>query len=234
MFLEEALLISPELVESHDKRFDISNELIPYSTGFEIECIVNKQEPFRNINNLVDFSYSEGGEVRFRIKKGFEGFQTLFEISKNLNNHAHLNPESGIHYHIDFTDIWNNDTTEIIKDCIDFNKEWILNELESWNYTGSYNRRDITFYGHTWIRFNSLGTMEFRLGNMTFDYKELCNKIIHANSIAKRFKKYYHIKREFGISAIYRDLDINKILKNRVIPIKSAYREENHVTNLSI
>lgn len=183
------------------------NEFLPYSTGFEIECnklSTFKDENFRIIPNILDVN-CDSYEQRFRIPNGVAGFICLYNICEQLRLNSELNMGSGIHYHIDFTDCFVNLTTSFLE----ANSEWILNELDSWNYQGIYNKRNVSQYSHTWMRTNDLGTIEFRLGEMSFDYKVLVERIIHCNSIAKRLKDLLKV----GTVPQYQQLDKPAILE---------------------
>jgi hypothetical protein len=168
--------------------------LLPYSTGFEIECSINEKFDTKILN--VEFSkipfilevIIDSCEQRFRIPNGIKGFLCLYLISQNLCKYSELNPLSGIHYHVDF----NDNTSNLYKQCrtLDLNfKENILKELDTWNYIGTYNDRNISFGAH-WIKLNSeFQTLEFRIGEMTFDYKLLIKRILHCNKLVGDIKK---------------------------------------------
>ena len=102
---------------------------------------------------------------------------------------------SGIHYHVDCggagplyeslkNKLYRSPNHIEVKE-----REQILQELDTWNYKGSFNSRNIG-EGYHYIRFN-LGhnTMEFRIGEMTFDYNILVKRIYHANDIVRRVKE---------------------------------------------
>ena len=188
--LEEIIKANPLLLNSEDPDvIKVGEFYLPYSTGFEIECDVKigvSKEDFEHIPNLLDLQIT-AGEQRFRIEPGIVGLQSLRMISDTLIEKALLNNGSGIHYHIDCTDVYD----DVILQDVTLNKDWILKELDTWDYRGTYNSRDISFTNsnHTWIRFQSgFKTMEFRLGEMTFRYKLLFKRITHANDIVRRFK----------------------------------------------
>lgn len=193
VFHTPLLLLSMEESSKIGRIDDICNYYLPYSTGFEIECswlIKNYVNEFMEIPHIIDVS-CDNNEKRFRIPNGLNGLICLFEITKLLKKHCSLNLQSGIHYHIDMTNTFDKITNELVQE----NKEWILKELDNWNYKGSYNRRDITFGGANWLRFSSEHkTAEFRLGEMTFDYSLLIKRIIHCNRIVKKINKIIESK----------------------------------------
>jgi hypothetical protein len=214
MDLVEALSYAPKEVDFNDEVDRVANGLLPYSTGFEIECDLKNGhtiEPFTTIDNIIE-ARGHHGEIRFRIPPGYKGLCCLYDISLLLPEHALLNYGSGIHYHIDATTWFENLDDEIVN----VNKHWILNELDSWEYKGTYNSRDVKF-ARCWVRLHGhYHTVEIRIGEMTFDYSLLFKRIVHANDIVRRFKKqvdFAVIIKENPRLAYERD--VNKTLKNR-------------------
>lgn len=171
---------------------DYIDRYLPFSIGFEIECslktnlsIEEATNLFKDIPDIMEVII-DSSEQRFRIPNGVKGLVCLFKISKTLKETSYLNLLSGIHYHCDCTSFYDL----ITRNMVESNKEWILNELDSWNYKGTYNKREINFnLEHNWVRFQScFKTMEFRIGEMTFDYEVLIKRILHIISIVKDFK----------------------------------------------
>lgn len=193
--LEEIIHNAPLvlLTLEDEEMIELANHYIPYSTGFEIEC--TKGDGF-NINSFKDIPYImdvniDNDEQRFRIPNGIAGILCLYYISEQLKLNSQLNPGSGIHYHVDMSEMIN---LPDIRFAID-NSEWILEELDSWNYKGNYNARRVELGKGGWLGFRNHShsnwdkkTAEFRCGEMTFEFKELLKNITHANSIMKRVK----------------------------------------------
>lgn len=190
--LEETVRTNPLalLVLNNKDNIDFVNNLLPYSTGFEIECDKKSHfndVPFNNIPKIVDIDCTFG-EQRFRIPRGLNGFICLYLICDQLSKNSLLNPGSGIHYHVDTTETCMHITREIV----DANQEWILKELDKWEYKGLYNGRKVILGKGGWLGFRShkqsydKKTAEFRCGEMSFDYTYIVDKIIHANNIIKR------------------------------------------------
>lgn len=185
------------------------NMLLPYSTGFEIECWDGKAhqiQAFKSIPYLIDCDTGKTqSEHRFRVPNGIRGIITLWQLSRQLNRNLELNPESGIHYHVDCTGSYKQVRDYILKDDV---KGWVLKELSEWKYPGSYNTKGIGD-GFYWVRTNqdTFQTMEFRIGEMTFDYNLLLKRIFHCNSIIHR------IKENLGVTPpTFEDVDIKTIL----------------------
>lgn len=164
------------------------NSFLPYSIGFEIEC--NYQEGFdmghfQSIPNIMAVD-CDSTEQRFRIPAGILGMVCLWHITEALAVNSELNPLSGIHYHVDMTDNWNL----INRESIQKNEQWILEELDKWKYTGSFNSRSCQLDTRCWVRFDSYKkTAEFRIGEMSFDYKTIIDRMITASEIVTRVIK---------------------------------------------
>jgi uncharacterized protein YeeX (DUF496 family) len=183
------------LLLDNEDEINYVNNLLPYSTGFEIECSKGSyynENNFRTIPLILDVQ-NGSSEQRYRIPAGINGFLCLYFICVQLKINSSLNLDSGIHYHIDCHDIPNFQKfgEEIDKEFSEEIKLNILAELENWNYKGDYNKKRIGITDNlksSWIVTNTLRTIEFRIGEMSFDYTVLVNRIIHANDIARRMK----------------------------------------------
>ena len=184
----------------------------PYSVGFEIETITSDIRIFDEIPYLIE-NKSSMNELRFRIPNGIKGIQCLFNISIYLKKYAELNPQSGIHYHIDCTDVYNLFSTDFINDY----SEYILTELDKWEYKGTYNPRKCVFSSsRNWVRFkDTLKTMEIRIGEMTFDYELLFERIRHSSEIVKTLKD----KLLVPVVTKYDKHKAKEIVSNRIIKI---------------
>jgi hypothetical protein len=162
---------------------------LPFSTGFEIECSMIPgfdKSIFTTIPNIMEADVNTGSEQRFRIPNGLNGIKCLFLIAENMRKYAYPNEYSGIHYHIDCTNWFDTLTKDIYED----QKEYILTELDKWEYKGTYNKRDISFgINHAWMRRQTrFKTLEIRCGEMTFDYHLLFKRISHANEIVNKIR----------------------------------------------
>ena len=184
----------------------------PYSVGFEIETNTQNIRIFDEIPYLIA-NASSVNELRFRIPNGIKGIQCLFNISIYLKKYTELNPQSGIHYHIDCTDVYNLFST----DFIDKYSDYILTELDKWKYKGTYNPRKCVFSSsRNWVRFkDTLKTMEIRIGEMTFDYELLFERIRHSSEIVKTLKDALLIP----VVTKYDKHKAKEIVSNRIIKI---------------
>ncbi len=186
--IKNILLKNPLFLENNPDIDMVANFLLPYHTGIEIECDKSttfNKEYFEKIPDIIDI-HIDSTEQRFRIPEGLKGLKCLFNICEALKVNSIPNSEAGHHYHIDFTDKW-----ELInKDFLVNVEDYILKELDTWDYQGTYNRRAITLDGGAcWVRFQTMfKTMEVRIGNMSFDYNYTLKNIIHCQKIAKELK----------------------------------------------
>lgn len=187
-YLEEIVTTTPLVLLTIRNLKDIStiNDFLPYSTGFEIECMKGNnynEDNFKGIPDILDVS-NDTGEQRYRIPSGIKGFFCLYNICEQLRSNSELNSLSGIHYHIDMTDCF----SKVTQSFIDDNKDWILEELDNWNYKGSFNQRSSGFH-RCWAKFSlEHKTLEIRIGEMSFDYQVLAKRIMQSNSIVKKIK----------------------------------------------
>lgn len=213
---------------------EIASSLIPYDTGIEVEChpIVEnydiiKEDFTKTIPKLKDISITSS-EQRFRIPPGIEGMICLYDISVLLRKYFGLNEGSGIHYHTDLTDIY--DKGLITQSLLDMIKERLLTELDTWEYKGTYNKRNVQFY-RCWVRFEQYKkTMEVRIGEMTFDYGLLIKRVLHcqylnkfvrAASVGEECKlDYYQQKlKELNDERKIDIEEVKQVVNNRIIRI---------------
>lgn len=188
------------------------NNILPYSTGIEMSIetrFLFKESTYEHFKykptgafycesiekefNLID-CYCDTHEFKFRIKPGIQGMISLYNMCEFLKQYAIFNPsdKAGNHYHIDCSEIdrfWEFSSLSTYMDNI-----WALDSLKSWNYKGSYNPYVITGRKSGVISFREkFSTIEFRLGESSFDYSLIIKRIIHAQNIVKKFKKQYYI-----------------------------------------
>lgn len=165
---------------------------LPYETGIEIECHcidpweLDKQ--LRKIDGILEAS-SESDEVRIRLTTGIRGMRALEQALVIITERCQLNPGSGIHYHIDCRGCFGN-ILEFSMVKIRRDDNWILKALDSWNYKGNYNSRSIGECKSHWVRLcKTYLTLEFRIGEMTFDYTLILQRIKSAQNIVHKIKE---------------------------------------------
>lgn len=172
------------------RQISIAESYLKYSTGIEIECHKGdnySREVFRDIDGILAVNIDDS-EQRYRICGGRKGLIALYELSIALKKHSVLNPGSGIHYHIDCSEVgnWYDFETFVCS-----NETWILSALKSWNYTGTFNAWAVS-PSKTAVRVHDrCNTIEFRIGEMTFDYELLLKRILHCQHIVHKLKLMY-------------------------------------------
>jgi hypothetical protein len=173
----------------------VANSILRWDTGLEIEC----EDSFRR------FAYNErdaaskqevrfakdmnhgSDEKRWRIPTGVEGLVCLSDISGFLTKYCYPNTRSGIHYHIDCTEI--KDWDKFTNFCL--GQSWMLDAIKHWGYTGKYNSWKISINKEAIKIHEDYKTIEFRIGEMTFDYQLLLKRISNCQNIINRLKYLY-------------------------------------------
>lgn len=196
--LRDCVFNSPSSLSSlNPKLKKIAENYLPFSTGIEIECSMKPGNSRKSSlieqammcgNSLLSFNIQGSEEIDFRIPSGVDGLITLENVCEKLKEFFLLNPASGIHYHVDFTEHF--DKLERRRFISNIAREIFLKELDTWGYVGNYNTREVSPFKGDWVRFcREYKTIEFRIGEMSFDYKVLAKRIIHCNSMVEKFIK---------------------------------------------
>lgn len=183
----------------------ILKNFLPYSIGIEIECEQNSNFDVKAFNSIPDIMHVQvdSYEQRYRIPRGLPGLICLYNICNQLKVHSELNEGSGIHYHVDMTDCF----SRLNNDNVKANSPWILNELDTWGYTGTYNNRECLIDCRCWVNFQSrFKTAEIRIAEMTFDYQLMVRRIVSASKIIGKLKEKIHFKETFEVPEYDREL----------------------------
>ena len=191
--MRRAIFSSPHLLLNYPDRLrSIASSYLPYDTGIEIECMTKKpynEANFKSIPNIKDIN-NDREEVRFRIPTGITGMICLYDICTQLKRNNELNPLSGIHYHIDMTDVYKYKDSYKTEEFRKRFSKWILPSLDSWNYKGTFNNRVVGTDKNCWVYPRTgMKTIEIRIGEMSFDYELIVKRILHCQSLIKRLKK---------------------------------------------
>lgn len=208
---------------------EIALKYLPYSIGMETECDNGPNfnlEFLKNIPDLINTNIDDY-EKRFRIPNGIKGLCCLYNIAEELKVNCCLT-SSGNHYHCDFSDkVFINGEFktyfELINNhkFIEQNKEFILKELDKWEYPNTYNKRDMTTYKDSWASLRSnYNTIEFRIGEMSFDYEVLVNRVLHVSLLSSLLKDkaiLFHNGTHSNIVA--EEEEVQRVLNSRVINI---------------
>lgn len=194
----------------------IAAKSLPYSVGIEVECEAKQGmtgigQTFIHEQVCKEFILQKTGqgwyaflmdikfstfEYTFRVRKGIDGLIGMYIMCEFLIYHCNLNPMSGIHYHVDMSDL----------DWYKINENWpmlltspmvkryipnrIIESLESWNYKGEYNTKGVGTQKGYWVAYRDhFKSLEFRIGEMTFDYSVMSKRAIHACEITRKLKQ---------------------------------------------
>lgn len=193
------------------KTIEYIDNLLPYSIGIEWECAqkstydINK---FKNIPNIISVN-SDYSEQRYRIPNGINGLVCLYNICDQLKLNSELNNLSGIHYHIDCTEFFSYINNDLF---INKFKGYILEELDTWNYKGTYNKREVS-YNFSWVRLQqSFQTLEFRIGEMSFDYSLIIKRILHCSKIVSFLRKDIEECYHKDFKPVFKPVDSKKLI----------------------
>lgn len=168
-----------------------------YETSIEVECEIDESFDSRTVLDeankvpfLVEKSQQSDYEIRFRFKSGLDGLKGLYSACEFLKKYC-IYTQSGIHIHVDMRDcgaLFEN--SQLKKLTKEGRFDWVLNELDTWEYPGTYNGRKVYYGKSGWICFRSwYNTAEFRICEMTFEYPQLLKRIHHCNDIICKIKK---------------------------------------------
>jgi len=186
---------------SDKKLLKVAESYLPYSTGIEIETPFKDnqikktpefKEDFRRLLSMPGIYSSEKTlltehyENKVRLNSGVNGMLALYELCEYMKKYFIFNTSSGIHFHIDCSEIKN--FTSFVNYTI--GQRWILDSLDSWKYEEKYNCRAISSMKGNWVTIRQdFKTIEFRICDMSFDYDYLIKRIIHCQNIVKKVKK---------------------------------------------
>ena len=163
---------------------------------------------FKAIPDIMDVS-NDSCEQRYRIPNGIRGIICLYYICFQLKSNSLLNPLSSIHYHVDCTDCWGS-IESLIQNNTNY-QDYILSELDTWLEGDKADNRQIG----DWFKLNGLKTIEFRLGEMTFDYDRILKRVIHCNRIVKHFKDILINSEQKIEPRLFQDINVVNIINYR-------------------
>lgn len=179
------------------KTRQLANKYLPRETGVEIEILTLPFDDAGSLGaqilqiGLVELSASNQ-EFRFQLHSGEKGMIELYKVCQLLKKYFRLNLGSGIHYHTSSLLVPDGYYHDIARKASQY--EWVLKELDTWDYKGSFNARTIRASKDAWVamRFDKK-TFEYRIGEMTFDYEVMIRRIVHVHSLTKRIERqFYH------------------------------------------
>jgi len=211
--VREILQVSPLLlfdkVKKDKKILNIANSFLPYSVGTEIEAsyIIDKNPTLIGKYLLDKRIESYYNEVSFRIPNGYKGLLALELFSTELKDYL-TQSNSGNHYHIDLSDNYGE-----LSSKIKLESDYILTELDTWNYKGEYNKRIIGDGKSKWVGLrHCFKTVEIRIGELAIDYVTLFKRINHCSDIITNVREKYNLQRELSFDNNFSKEDILETL----------------------
>lgn len=120
--------------------------------------------------DIVD--YDRIVEIRISIVD-FHQLRGLYRFMQDLSEFCRLHEGGGIHIHVDMVDYLKS--SKIQKEVASYLKRHINDIIAIFpKYTGKFNRRTIGIqHKRTYLNISRLGTFEFRIAPLTFDYHTL-------------------------------------------------------------
>ena len=144
-------------------------------------------------------------EHRIQIKSGLEGMISLYNILQDMRIHCAENAGSGLHYHTDLADPTlskcpKGENRTPAASFIHYSgkcpSEKYLKMLDHWGYAESgftYNGRGFgtSNSGNApWVKYqDGFNTLEYRIGEMSFDYSLIIKRIINCHKVTSVFLK---------------------------------------------
>ncbi len=201
---DNLLFLNPTILDNlkeHNNEYTKLEEqaiyYLPYNTGIEIECDVqpNWSSSLYNELDLVA-NASSTFEQRIQIYPGLRGAVTLYKYLEILQQYG-IHTTSGIHIHIDVSKfikyVYDDGKFALVAseskslgEYFQKHSEFILKELDTWGYKGTYNRREVRVHKGGWFGYRSeKNSVEIRICEMTFDYRVLIRRIVHCQYIVK-------------------------------------------------
>lgn len=153
------------------------------------EELTNEHEntAIRDYYNLKDFSSDLSSsdafnddnlyEVRVSIDK-YKQLSSLYKILSDISKYCNYHQNGGIHIHVDMNQYLspNRSTETELKELMSRYISKRLDEITRIfpKYTGKYNKKEVGIVRKkTYVNISRLGTLEFRIAPLTFDYTTL-------------------------------------------------------------
>lgn len=179
--------------------------------GIEIEAILKSNYSINDFHeawnnaSLVCSEDSDDNEIRIRLNvydnKISRCLIDLYLGLEIIKEYYKLNMLSGIHYHVDCPTVFLNFDILYDSNILSDQHEWVFKALSSWNYNEvkGGNARQIDIIKWSQVRIHRhYKTLEYRIGEMTFDYSLILKRIVHVtnitNEIVRICDKYNKIK----------------------------------------
>ena len=202
--VRDAVLTAPHLIPVYlkDKSFNpkittgIMAKMLPLRWGIEFECIgaipgiiqMNIPQWGNESNKVCEFSQdTRTADVENEIRisgRGYTHLTGLYNLLQHMKQCCQIVKGGGIHIHINHSGYY----ADINKMLVFFQQECVLDkvyEIFGSQYKGIYNAKVAAWSKGSWVRITD-NTIEFRIGELTFEYTEIVKILIALQSLMKQ------------------------------------------------
>ena len=165
--------------------FELAGNFVGNFVAEHPECLNNFEDFIRDYYGVYSFNADSDTETLDAIRelrvslKDFHQLVGLYKFMQDLTKYCRIHQNGGIHIHLDMTEF-------NFKKCKQRRvvKNYITKRLTEIGkifpkYTGTYNMKRVgDVEKGTWVNMSRLGTLEFRIAPLTFDYNTLMTWIV--------------------------------------------------------
>ena len=165
--------------------FELAGNFVGNFVAEHPECLNNFEDFIQDYYGVYSFNADSDTETLDAIKelrvslKDFHQLVGLYKFMQDLTKYCRIHQNGGIHIHLDMTEF-------NFKKCKQRRvvKNYITKRLTEIGkifpkYTGTYNMKRVgDVEKGTWVNMSRLGTLEFRIAPLTFDYNTLMTWIV--------------------------------------------------------
>ena len=165
--------------------FELAGNFVGNFVAEHPECLNNFEDFIRDYYGVYTFCADSDTETLDAIRelrvslKDFHQLVGLYKFMQDLTKYCRIHQNGGIHIHLDMTEF-------NFKKCKQRRvvKNYITKRLTEIGkifpkYTGTYNMKRVgDIEKGTWVNMSRLGTLEFRIAPLTFDYNTLMTWIV--------------------------------------------------------
>ena len=165
--------------------FELAGNFVGNFVAEHPECLSNFEDFIRDYYGVYTFCADSDTETLDAIRelrvslKDFHQLVGLYKFMQDLTKYCRIHQNGGIHIHLDMTefDFKKCKQRRVVKNYITKRLTEIGKIFPK--YTGTYNMKRVgDIEKGTWVNMSRLGTLEFRIAPLTFDYNTLMTWIV--------------------------------------------------------
>lgn len=165
--------------------FELAGNFVGNFVAEHPECLSNFEDFIRDYYGVYTFCADSDTETLDAIRelrvslKDFHQLVGLYKFMQDLTKYCRIHQNGGIHIHLDMTefDFKKCKQRKVVKNYITKRLTEIGKIFPK--YTGTYNMKRVgDIEKGTWVNMSRLGTLEFRIAPLTFDYNTLMTWIV--------------------------------------------------------